>query len=74
MLKHSFSALAFLLCSVLSTLTVATTYDDMLRAIEIDDQRTVAELLKRGFDVDSVNPKGESLLMLAVRSGKPAVV
>ncbi|MDB5865354.1 MAG: ankyrin repeat protein, partial [Betaproteobacteria bacterium] len=49
-------------------------YDDMLHAIEIDDQRTVAELLKRGVDVDTVNPKGDTLLMIAARSGKPAVI
>ncbi|MGZ5140595.1 MAG: ankyrin repeat domain-containing protein, partial [Burkholderiales bacterium] len=66
--------LAVLVCLSTSTLAAASTYDDMLHAIEIDDQRTVAGLLKRGVDVDSVNPKGESLLMLAVRSGKPSVV
>src|SRR5438128_1491526 len=52
----------------------ASSYDDMLQAIERDDTRSVAQLLKRGVDVDTVNPKGESLLMLAARSGKASVV
>src|SRR5688500_8692819 len=52
----------------------AAVYDDVLHAIEIDDHRTVAELLKRGVDPNTVNARGESLLTLAARSGKPAVV
>lgn len=52
----------------------AGAYEDMLRAIHIDDEKTVAELLARGMDADTVNPKGETLLMLAVREGKPSVV
>ena len=52
----------------------ANTYDDMLHAIEIDDHRTIAALLKRGADVNMVNPKGDTLLMAAARSGKPEVL
>lgn len=52
----------------------AGVYEDMLKAIAIDDQATVEALLKRGMDVDSVSPKGDSLLMLAVREGKPEVI
>ena len=73
-MKRVIGTLALLASLLSSSVGVASTYDDMLRAIEIDDQRTVAGLLKRGLDVDSVNPKGESLLMLAVRSGKASVV
>lgn len=52
----------------------AGAYEDMLQAIHIDDEKTVAELLRRGVDADTVSPKGETLLMLAVREGKPSVV
>jgi ankyrin repeat protein len=52
----------------------AGAYEDMLHAIHIDDERTMVQLLQRGMDVDTVNPKGETLLMLAAREGKPNVV
>ena len=52
----------------------AGTYEDLLHAIELDDQRTISELLKRGADPNTVDARGDSLLMLAARSGKPAVV
>lgn len=54
--------------------TQAAAYEDMLQAIHIDDERKIVELLQRGMDVDTVNPKGETLLMLAAREGKPNVV
>src|SRR5512133_1361692 len=65
-----------LLCLTLfmPLLAHAGAYEDMLNAIAIDDQATVSSLLKRGMDVDTVSPKGDSLLMLAVREGKPAVI
>lgn len=52
----------------------AGVYEDMMQAIAIDDEKTVAALLRRGMDVDSVSPKGEPLLTMAVREGKPAVI
>ena len=52
----------------------AGAYEDMLQAIHLDDEKAIVELFRRGMDVDTVSPKGESLLMLAVREGKPSVV
>ena len=46
----------------------------MIQAIGIDDERTVANLLKRGVDVDTVAPDGSTLLMLAAKAGKPPMV
>ena len=57
-----------------SPLIFAGVYEDMLHAIRTDDQWTVSDLLKRGMDVDTVSPEGETLLMLAAREGKPSVV
>ncbi len=74
MFKLSLKWWALVLALGCPVLSVAGSYEDILQAIEIDDFRTVSELLKRGVDVDTVNPKGESLLMLAARSGKPAVI
>jgi len=52
----------------------AGAYEDMLHAIHMDDERAIAELFRRGMDVETVNPKGETLLMLAAREGKLNVV
>lgn len=57
-----------------SPLTRAGAYEDMLQAIRIDDEPAIRELFRRGMDVDTVSPQGETLLMLAAREGKPQVV
>jgi len=46
----------------------------MLDAVNNDDERSVAELLKRGMDVNTVGPNGDSVLMVAARHGKPGMV
>ena len=66
--------LAMALFSLQSPQTQAGANEDMLYAIQVDDQSTIADLLRRGMDVDTVNPQGNSLLMLAAREGKPSVV
>ena len=63
-----------MICLCVPVLAFAGSYDDMLQAIEIDDERGVTALLKRGVDPDIVTQKGESLLMVAARSAKPGVV
>ena len=65
---------AAVLCLCAPTLAAAGSYEDMLRAIEIDDERSVITLLKRGVDADMVTPKGDSILMVAARAAKPGVV
>jgi ankyrin repeat protein len=52
----------------------AAVYQEILHAIELDDQRTIVGLLKRGVDVNTVDEKGDTLLILAARAGKPATV
>lgn len=68
--------LRFVACwiCVHGSLAQAGAYEDMLHAIRTDDHWTVTDLLKRGVDVDSVSPEGETLLMLAAREGKPSVM
>ncbi|MBY0269269.1 MAG: ankyrin repeat domain-containing protein [Burkholderiales bacterium] len=53
--------------------SLAGAYEDMLQAIHLGDEKTMIQLLQRGMDVDTVNPRGETLLMLAAREGKPNV-
>lgn len=45
----------------------AGSYDDFFDAIRQDNATAVRALLKRGFDSNTVNPKGEYGLMLAIR-------
>lgn len=50
-----------------ATLAHAGSYDDFFIAIKRDDPATINELLIRGFDPNTVNPRGEPGLLLAVR-------
>ncbi|HTH44797.1 MAG TPA: ankyrin repeat domain-containing protein [Oxalicibacterium sp.] len=52
----------------LPALSRADSYDDWFRAVQIDDDQTVAGLLKRGFDPNTIErDRGDSGLMIAVR-------
>lgn len=46
----------------------AGSYDDFFVAILRDDGRTIVELLRRGFDPDTVDAKGQSGLFLALKN------
>ncbi|WP_296444296.1 ankyrin repeat domain-containing protein [Rhodoferax sp. UBA5149] len=49
------------------SLAYSGSYDDFFTAIKRDDADTVAALLSRGFDANTLNPAGEHGLLLAVR-------
>lgn len=44
-------------------------YDDMLKAVNTHDAAQVSALLQRGMDVNTSDPEGNTLLMLAARNG-----
>jgi len=49
-------------------LSHADSYDEWFRAVQIDDDDTVASLLKRGFDPNTIErDRGDSGLMIAIR-------
>jgi ankyrin repeat protein len=52
----------------------AGSYDDFFTAIKRDDAATVFQLLERGFDPNTVDPKGQFGLVLAVREPSPKVI
>ena len=52
----------------------AASYDDALIAARMGDTRALVSLVERGLDVDTVDPSGNSLLILAAREGKAATV
>ena len=47
----------------------AGAYEDFFKAISFDDERSVSELLKRGFDPNSLDEKGQAPLYLSLRGG-----
>jgi uncharacterized protein len=49
-------------------------YDDFFKALQADDQRTVGQLLARGFDANTRDPQGLHPLILAIRQPSPAVL
>jgi len=59
---------------LISAGAVGGVYEDMVHAVNNDDERAVIELLRKGVDVNTVGPNGDSLLMLAARHGKPEMV
>ena len=75
MLKLPLNLVAGALLAALCGPAWSGAYEDMIRAIGMDDQRSVASLLKRGVDVDSVvAPDGDTLLILAAKEGKAGLV
>jgi hypothetical protein len=57
----------YLLVLIGFSISSAGSYDDFFEAIRKDDAEVVRALLKRGFDSNTINPKGEYGLMLAIR-------
>jgi ankyrin repeat protein len=50
------------------SLSHAGAYDDFFHAVQIDDDATVASLLKRGFDPNTIErDRGDSGMMIAIR-------
>lgn len=70
---HFRRALYALVFTVFSS-SFAGSYDDFLKAIERDDATTVAQLIARGFDVNTVGPTGLHGLLLALNASSPKVL
>ena len=65
---------AYLIVSLVFSLSYAGSYDDFFGAVQRDDAAVVQELLARGFDPNTVNPRGEHALIAALREPSPKVV
>lgn len=64
---------AYLFVTAWLSIASAGSYDDFFSAIRQDDAKTVAELLRRGFDPNTPSPDGLSGLYLALREPAPKV-
>lgn len=65
--------LIYILVFVGYSASFAGSYDDFFSALQRDNAPQVESLLRRGFDPNSVNPKGEYALVAALRQSAFAV-
>jgi hypothetical protein len=63
--------LVYLIVFIGFSSAIAGSYDDFFKAIKQDDARTIKELLNRGFDANTPDPKGQNGLYLALREPSP---
>lgn len=62
------------LCFIGFSLAEAGSYDDYFSAIESDDVVTIEALIQRGFDPNTLSPKGQHALLLALKGSAVKVV
>lgn len=68
-MKYLLYLVVFIACSFAH----AGSYDDFFAAVRRNDTEAVKNLLNRGFDVNTLSPKGESGLMIAIKESAPSV-
>ena len=68
-----FKKVLYLIVFIGYSSSFAGAYENFFQALERDDTATVRALLQRGFDPNSVNPKGEQALVLSLRLPAPGV-
>lgn len=66
--------ITYLFAFIVSFSIQAGSYEDFFAAIVGDDAKTIANLLSRGFDPNTVSPKGVPALILAVQEPSPKVL
>ena len=71
-MKH-FKKVVYLIVLIGYSFSLAGSYENFFEALGRDDTATVRALLQRGFDPNSVNPKGEYALVVALRVPAPGV-
>ena len=71
MTVHRRTALAATVLALAAPHAVAGAYEDFFIAILRDDGDAITALLRRGFDPNTRNPKGQVGLVLALQNGSP---
>jgi ankyrin repeat protein len=73
-MKQIIRFVIYLFVSIGFSLAHADSYVDFFRAVNIDDSRSVNQLLARGFDPNSANTRGQPAVVQAVRDESPKVL
>lgn len=68
-MRNWFKKLLYLFAALAFSAAQAGSYEDFFQAIRQDDPRVVSRLLARGFDPNTVDPKGVHGLYLALQEG-----
>ncbi|MES2950081.1 MAG: ankyrin repeat domain-containing protein [Pseudomonadota bacterium] len=74
MMRIYFRYIVYLVVSIGFSAVNAGSYDDFFLAIQRDDAGAVRGLLTRGFDPNTVNPKGVHGLVVALQVPAPKVI
>jgi uncharacterized protein len=72
-MRKYFKSFLYLAAAVWFSCATAGSYEDFFAAVRQDDASQVRALLSRGFDPDTLDPKGLSGLYLALREPSPKV-
>jgi uncharacterized protein len=72
-MKQYFRYLAYMLVALGFSISGAGSYEDFFVAVKRGDDRTIVQLLQRGFDPNSRDPQGQTGLILALRDNAPRV-
>ena len=72
-MRNHLRILLYLVAAIGFGVVQAGSYEDFFMAVKHDDARTVANLLSRGFDANTLDPKGLHSLFIAVQEPSPKV-
>jgi ankyrin repeat protein len=72
-MMFDFKYAVYLFVAIAFSSARADSYGDFFGAVGRDDGRTVSQLLARGFDPNSRDPKGQTALHLSLRDKSPQV-
>jgi len=67
-MRNIIKSLVLIGISLFYGLSKAGSYEDFFKAIALDDARSVTSLLQKGFDPNTISPKGVHGLFLAIQS------
>lgn len=73
-MRKYFNYLAYLIVFVQISSVQAGSFEDFFSAVKQDNAGSVANLLRRGFDPNTRDPKGQQGLLIAIREPSPKVV